>query len=256
MPRAARQAPTREPDLLDVYSTWDVRIARVFYFANIIATIVTVLGIWGSIIAALDPQVWDDYVSLAPGYQVAIVAGFITGHLVILVLFYALFRGGILRMCRLLYKDRTVAKKYEDYSTLRYLMGITLLGVYITVISLIIALLPGGVLKYIEETMVWMVATFNAGNWILWIGVWIYIFVGFFLFLFILWNHGVYLVLKQIKKIEEEDVVDIEIKKETIQNMDEESRYNEYKKDTGKNAIYRGKETRGYRAWKKRMGAK
>ncbi len=256
MPRAARQAPTRDPDLLDIYSTWDVRIARVFYFSYIIATLITVLGIWGSIIGALDPQVWADYVALEPGYQVAIVAGFITGHLVILVLFYALFRGGILRMCRVLYKDRTVAKKYEDYSTLRYLMGITLLGVYITVIALIIAILPGGVLKYIEATWLWMVDTLNVGNWILWIGIWIYGIVAFFLILFILWNHGVYLVLKQIKKIEEEDVVDIEIRKETVQNMDEESRHREYKKETGKNAFYRGKETRGYRAWKKKMGAK
>lgn len=256
MSRKPRSAPSRDSDPLDIYSTWDVRIARIFYFSNIIATVITVIGIWGSILAALDPKVWESYLALETGYQVAIVAGFITAHLIILVLFYALFRGGVLRMCRLLYKDRMVAKKYEDYTTLRWLMGVTLIGSYVTIISLIIALLPGGVLKYIGDVWIWMVKYFNVGNWILWLGIWIYIIVAFFFFMFVLWNHGVYVVLRQIKRIEEEDAVDLQIKKETLKKMSEEERQNEFKKQTGKDALYRGEETRSYKSWKKKMGIK
>ena len=234
MPR--RQAPTRD-DPLDMYSTWDVRIARMFYYSNIIATLITVIGIWGSILAALDPQVWEDYLSLEAGYQVAIVAGFITGHLVILVLFYALFRGGILRMCRLLYKDRTVAKKFEDYTTLRWLLGIVIIGLYVTIISVIIAILTEDFLVYLGELWIWMVDKFNIGNWILWIGLWIYIVIAFFFFMFVIWNHGVYVVLRQIKKIEEEEQIDRKIKEEEIRKMDTEGQQKEYERQTGKDAI-------------------
>lgn len=250
MPR--RQAPTRD-DPLDMYSTWDVRIARMFYYSNILATLVTVIGIWGSILAALDPQVWEDYLSLETGYQVAIVAGFITAHLVILVLFYALFRGGILRMCRLLYKDRTVAKKFEDYTTLRWLLGIVIIGLYVTIISVIIAILTEDFLIYLENLWIWMVEEFNIGNWILWIGLWIYIVIAFFFFMFVIWNHGVYVVLRQIKKIEEEEQIDRKIKEDAIRKMDEEGQQKEYEKQTGKDAIYRGEETKGYKSWKKKM---
>lgn len=250
MPR--RQAPTRD-DPLDMYSTWDVRIARMFYYSNIIATLITVIGIWGSILAALDPQVWEDYLSLEAGFQVAIVAGFITGHLVILVLFYALFRGGILRMCRLLYKDRTVAKKFEDYTTLRWLLGIVIIGLYVTIISVIIAILTEDFLVYLGELWIWMVDKFNIGNWILWIGLWIYIVIAFFFFMFVIWNHGVYVVLRQIKKIEEEEQIDRKIKEDAIRKMDEEGQQKEYEKQTGKDAIYRGEETKGYKSWKKKM---
>jgi len=250
MPR--RQAPTRD-DPLDMYSTWDVRIARMFYYSNILATLITVIGIWGSILAALDPQVWEDYLSLEAGFQVAIVAGFITGHLVILVLFYALFRGGILRMCRLLYKDRTVAKKFEDYTTLRWLLGIVIIGLYVTIISVIIAILTEDFLVYLGELWIWMVDKFNIGNWILWIGLWIYIVIAFFFFMFVIWNHGVYVVLRQIKKIEEEEQIDRKIKEDAIRKMDEEGQQKEYEKQTGKDAIYRGEETKGYKSWKKKM---
>lgn len=250
MPR--RQAPTRD-DPLDMYSTWDVRIARMFYYSNILATLVTVIGIWGSILAALDPQVWKDYLSLETGFQVAIVAGFITAHLVILVLFYALFRGGILRMCRLLYKDRTVAKKFEDYTTLRWLLGIVIIGLYVTIISVIIAILTEDFLIYLENLWIWMVEEFNIGNWILWIGLWIYIVIAFFFFMFVIWNHGVYVVLRQIKKIEEEEQIDRKIKEDAIRKLDEEGQQKEYEKETGKDAIYRGEETKGYKSWKKKM---
>ncbi len=252
MPRKPRSAPARD-DPLDIYSTWDVRVARVFYFSYILGTLITVIGIWGSILAALDPQVWKDYLALEAGFQVAIVAGFITGHLVILVLFYALFRGGILRMCRLLYKDRTIAKKYEDYTTLRWLMGIVLIGVYVTVVSVIIAVLTEDFVIYLEQLWLWMVEEFNIGNWILWIGIWIYIVVAFFFFMFVLWNHGVYVVLRQIKRIEEEEQIDRKIKEEEIRKMDTEGQQKEYERQTGKDAIYRGEETKGYKSWKKKM---
>jgi amino acid permease len=218
--------------------------------------VIIVVGIWVTILAALDPKVWEQYLSLDLGYQVAIVAGFVTGHLLILVLFYSLFRGGIVKMCRLLFKDRLVAKKWEDVTSLRYLMGLLLIGIYITIISLIIGLLPGGVLKYLGDLWLWAVQHFNAGNWILWTGFVILLVIVFFFVMFVLWNHTVYLVLRQVKKIEEEEEIDYQIKKENIQKMNEEQRQEEYNKQTGKIAIYRGKQTKDYLHWRKKYSIK
>ena len=251
-----RRAPSRETGPLDEYSTWDVRIARAFYYSFIASALIMIVGIWGTILSAIDPKVWEQYLALDLGYQVAIVAGFITGHLILLVLFYALFRGGIVRMCRIIYKNRLVAKKWEDYTYLRWLMGITLLGIYVTVISLIIGFLPGGTLKFISDLWLWAVENFNVGHWILWTGFVVFLFVLFFFVMFILWNHGVYVVLRQVKQIEEEEVIDTQIKKDSLQKMSEEEKQAEYKKETGKIAVYRGKETRAYKSWKKKYGIK
>ena len=72
----------------------------------------------------------------------------------------------------------------------------------------------------------------------------------------VIWNHGVYIVLRNIKKIEEEEDINIEIKRETYQKLSGEERQAEYKKETGKDATFRGKDTRGYKNWKKKYGLK
>jgi len=132
-------------------------------------------------------------------------------------------------------------------------MGIVLIGAYVTVISVIIAVLTEDFVIYLEELWLWMVEEFNIGNWILWIGIWVYIVVAFFFFMFVLWNHGVYVVLRQIKKIEEEEQIDRKIKEEEVRKMDTEGQQKEYERQTGKDAIYRGEETKGYKSWKKKM---
>ena len=53
MPRKSRKAPTRAADPLDQYSTWDLRIAKTIYYWIIIASAVTILGIWLTIIGWL-----------------------------------------------------------------------------------------------------------------------------------------------------------------------------------------------------------
>ncbi|MBY8988266.1 MAG: hypothetical protein KGD61_07420, partial [Candidatus Lokiarchaeota archaeon] len=70
---------------------------------------------------------------------------------------------------------------------------------------------------------------------------------------FALWNHGVFAVLKRVKRIEEEYEVEEEIKREELKGADDETLQKIYQKQTGKKAIYRGKETKGFIAWKKDM---
>jgi hypothetical protein len=89
------------------------------------------------------------------------------------------------------------------------------------------------------------------GTWIIWFGLVMLIIIAFFLFAFILWSHGVFAVLKRVKKIEEEIEIDEELKDERLKGLSEEELQKEYHKQTGKNAIYRGKETKSYKSWKK-----
>ncbi|MFX0141927.1 MAG: hypothetical protein ACFFDN_50285, partial [Candidatus Hodarchaeota archaeon] len=134
MPRAARKAPDREPDPLDAYSTWDIRIAKVIYYGLIIATAIVVLGIWIVIITGLIPgAAWTWFIGIELGFKIAIIAAIVTGHAFLLVLFYTLFRGGMVKLCNAMFKDRRLAKKWEDYSTLRLLIGIALFGLYVTI---------------------------------------------------------------------------------------------------------------------------
>jgi hypothetical protein len=135
MPRKPRKAPERAPDPLDEYSTWDIRIAKIIYYGIILASVITILGIWLTI---LGTGIMNEILTLGPGFVALIIIGIIAGHLFLLVLFYTLFRGGILKLCRRLFKDRVLAKKYEDYTTLRLLIAVTLIVIYMFLITLIV----------------------------------------------------------------------------------------------------------------------
>jgi hypothetical protein len=252
MPRVGRKAPAREPEPLDLYSTWDIRIAKFIYYGLILATAVVVLGIWFVIITTIIPgSAWQAFLNLGLGFQIAIIAGVVTGHLFLLVLFYTLFRGGMVKLCTILFKDRRLAKKWEDYTTLRLLVGTALFSLYITLIALLIGFLPYTFWNALWSLWLLMLQNFGVGLWILWVGIMIFLIVGLIFIGFVLWNHGVYAVLRRVKTIEDEMEVDERIKKEALKNMDERALQSIYKKETGKKAIHRGKETRGYIEWKK-----
>ncbi|MHA1913064.1 MAG: hypothetical protein ACW986_13350 [Promethearchaeota archaeon] len=257
MPRTGRKAPERAVDPLDAYSTWDLRFARLIYYGFILASVILVLGIWALILTIIIPGgAWDAFLTLDLGYQIAIIAGAVTGHLFLLVLFYTLFRGGMVRLCQTLFKDRRVAKKWEDYYGLRMLVGVALLGLYITLLSLLIGLLPTVFFNTLWDLWLWMLRSFSIGYWILWIGFMVLLFVGIIFIGLALWNRGVFWVLSHVKEIEEEIEIEDQIKKEAIKGADERTLRSIYKKETGQKAVYRGKETKGYIEWKEKLGVK
>jgi hypothetical protein len=254
MPRKARRAPRRDADPLDQYSTWDLRIAKTIYYSIIIASAVSILGIWLTIIGWLIEQgKWDDLFEMGVGVVALIIVGIVVLHLFLLVLFYVLFRGGILKLCQRLFKDRVLAKKYEDYTTLRLLLAVTLVGVYIFLITLLIVILPSFFLELVANLWYYIWNHFNPGEWVLFVGILLFVIVMLVYVGFALWNHGVFVVLKRVKRIEEEMEVEEEIKREELAGADDETLHKIYAKQTGKKAIYRGKETRGFKSWKKDM---
>jgi len=259
MPRAGRKALDREPDPLDVYSAWDLRYAKSIYYGYILATVIVVLGVWGVIIGLLfRGGAWETFLELDLGFQIAIIAGAVTGHLFLLVLFYTLFRGGMVRLCQILFKDRLVASKWEDFYGLRMLIGVALLGLYITLLSVVIGLLPSTFLGVVQRVWAWQVETFSRypGLWIMWVGLLVFIIVGIAFIGIMLWNKGVFWVLRHVKEIEEEIEIEETIKNEAIKNSDERTLRDIYKKEIGQKAIYRGKETKGYKEWKQKLGIK
>ena len=254
MARKARRAPKKPVDPLQDYSTWDIRIAKSIYYGVILASVITVLGIWLAIIGYLvETGRIDEILSLGPGIIALMIIGIIAGHMFLLVLFYTLFRGGILKLCRKLFKDRMIAKKYEDYTTLRLLLAVTLIVVYMFVITLIVYILPSFFWSFIAGFWLYIITNFNPGEWVLFVGVVMFIIILLIYIGFILWNHGVYAVLKRVKTIEEEQEIEEEIKIEVLKDADEETLMKTYEKQTGKKALYRGKETNGYLTWKKKV---
>ena len=257
MPRKGRSAPNRESHPLDVYSAWDIRYARFIFYGFILATVIVVLGVWGVILQVLfQGGAWDAWVGLDLGFQVAIIAGAITGHLFLLVLFYTLFRGGMVRFCQILFKDRLVASKWQDYYGLRMLIGVALIGLYVTIISVIIGLLPSAFLDVVKKVWKWMVDKFELGYWIMWVGLLVFIFMALVFIGLMIWNRGVFWVLSHVKEIDEELKIEEQIKNEAIKNSDERTLRDIYKKEMGQKAIHRGIETSGYIEWKEKLGIK
>ena len=254
MPRKARKEPTRNADPLDEYSTWDLRIAKTIYYSIILASATTILGIWLTIIGWLvESGRWETVVGWGFGAGALIIVGIVVLHLFLLVLFYVLFRGGILRLCQRLFKDRVLAKKYEDYTTLRLLIAVTLASVYLFLITLLVVILPSLFLELVASIWIFIITTFNPGEWVLFVGLVMFVIVILVYLGFVIWNHGVFAVLKRVKRIEEEDEVDAQIKREELKGLDDETLKKVYSKQTGKKAIYRGKETKAFKSWKKSM---
>jgi len=252
MPRKARKAPTRAPDPLDEYSTWDIRIAKVIYYGIIVGASITILGIWLTVIAWLiETDRWAIIVGWGLGAFVLIIVGFIVLHLFLLVLFYILFRGGILKLCKRLFKDRILARKYEDYTTLRLLIAVTLVSVYLFLITLFLVILPSFFWSFVAEIWIYIITRFNPGEWVLLIGGIMLTIILLTYLGFAIWNKGVYAVLKRVKRIEEEFEIDEALKREALKAADDDHLYEIYKRETGKKALYRGKETKGFKEWKK-----
>ena len=259
MPRTGRKAPDRLPNPLDVYSSWDLRYAKLIYYGFILGTVIVVLGVWGVLINFLFSKgAWDVWLDLDLGFQFAIIAGAVTGHLFLLVLFYTLFRGGMVRLCQIMFKDRLIANKWTDYYGLRMLIGVALLGLYITLISVVIGLLPSAFLDVVEKVWDWQVEKFKdyPGMWIMWVGLLVFIFVVIIFIGIMIWNKGVFWVLSHVKEIEEEIKIEQNIKNEAIKNSDERTLRDIYKKEMGQKPIHRGRETSGYREWKDKLGIK
>ena len=142
--RRGRRAPVREVDPLDEYSTWNIRVAIVFFYWAILASLVFVIGVWGSVLGALmETGNMDIFLGWDVSAQIMIWAGVVVGHMFLLVMFYILFKGGKLRLLKVLFKDRKIAKKFEDFQTLRLLIAVTLLSVYVFIVALFIFDLPG-----------------------------------------------------------------------------------------------------------------
>lgn len=254
MARKARRAPKRPANPLEEYSTWDLRIAKSIYYGIIVASIITILGIWLAIIGWLvESGRIAEILGLGPGIMTLIIIGIVAGHLFLLVLFYTLFRGGILKLCRKLFKDRLIAKKYEDYTTLRLLLAVTLIVVYMFIITLIAIIIPSFFWSIVADFWIYILTHFNPGEWVLFVGVVMFIIIIIIYLGFAIWNHGVYAVLKRVKRIEEEEEIDYEIELEGLKDADDEELMRNYEKQTGKKALYRGKETKGYIAWKKKV---
>ena len=256
MPRKTRKAPTRAVDPLDDYSTWDLRIAKTIYYSIIIASVITILGIWLTLIGWLiESGRWAIIESWGFGAGILIIVGIIVLHLFLLVLFYVLFRGGILKLCQRLFKDRVLAKKYEDYTTLRLLIAVTLANVYLFLITFVLVILPSLIWSFVKDALDYLFSTVitNLGEWVLFIGLVMFVIVILVYIGFVIWNHGVFTVLKRVKRIEEEYEVDEQIKRDELKGADEETLQQIFEKQMGKKAIYRGKESKAYKAWKKSM---
>ena len=254
MPRKPRKAPTRAANPLDEYSTWDLRIAKAIYYSIIVASAITILGIWLTIIGWLiETGRWEIVSSWGPGAGALIIVGIIVLHMFVLVLFYILFRGGILRLCQRLFKDRVLARKYEDYTTLRLLIAVTLISIYIFLITLFVVIVPSFFVEIVAGIWTALTSSFNPGDWVLFVGLMLLTIVMLVYLGFAIWNHGVFIVLKRVKRIEEEEEIEEEIKREELKGEDDESLQKIYAKQTGKKAIYRGKETKAYKSWKRKM---
>jgi len=91
---------------------------------------------------------------------------------------------------------------------------VTLASVYLFLITLIVVIIPSFFVDLVRDLWFFIITTFNLGEWVLFVGLVMFVIVILVYLAFVIWNHGVFAVLKRVKRIEEEYEVDEQIKRD------------------------------------------
>jgi hypothetical protein len=173
-------------------------IGELFYIFIVIACLITIIGgIWSIFDFVMPHGKLDAFILLNLGYQIAIIAGFLAGLFFLLIFFFGLFKKGRKRILMFTFSLKEIEEKYKNRLDVKIAAGGLLLSLMAIIIGIMIAIIQE-ILGFSSSTSPfsgWL-ASFSSGNWILFVGVSIFVVLAVTLFLIYFWKNGYYLILK------------------------------------------------------------
>ncbi len=173
-------------------------VGELFYIVIVIACLITVTGgIWSLFDFVMPTGKFDAFILLNLGYQIAIIAGFLSGLFFLLIFFFGLFKKGRKWVLVFIFKLNEIEEKYKNRLDVKIAAGGLLLSLMATIIGIMIALFQdilGGSSSI--SPFSGLLASFSSGNWILFTGVSVFAVLAVTLFLIYFWKNGYYLILK------------------------------------------------------------
>ena len=192
------------PSSNEIYPSKQRVVGDLFYIIIVISCLICITGgIWSLFDFLMPTGKLDAFINLTLGYQIAIIAGFLAGLFFLLIFFFGLFKKGRRWVLHFIFNVREIEEKYKNRIDVKIAAG----GLLISIMAIIV----GTVIAVIQEILLGpsqsspfsaFLASFSAGNWILFAGISLFAILAVTLFMIYFWKNGYYVILRIMGKLE------------------------------------------------------
>ena len=192
------------PSSNEIYPSKQRVVGVLFYIIIVISCLICITGgIWSLFDFLMPTGKLDAFINLTLGYQIAIIAGFLAGLFFLLIFFFGLFKKGRRWVLHFIFNVREIEEKYKNRIDVKIAAG----GLLISIMAIIV----GTVIAVIQEILLGpsqsspfsaFLASFSAGNWILFAGSSLFAILAVTLFMIYFWKNGYFVLLKIMGKLE------------------------------------------------------
>lgn len=209
------ESSTQKPEKKGILSKFDDfsknqrRIAVIFYISIVVAGLITIGGTVYTIAdLIMATGKMELFLELSLGFQIAIIGGLLAGLFFLIILFYGLYKKGVISILNILFRERQVAEKYQNKLMVKIIAGALMVSVFAIIVGFIYSIfqyLLLGIIQSSEVTLATIFANFSQGQIVLLIGGIIFLLVGLAFLFNYLWYNGYYFIINLIYSLEPEE---------------------------------------------------
>ena len=190
---------------VESYNSKQRTVGQIFYIFIVISCLISIAGgIWSIFDFIMPTGKLASFLALSLGYQIAIIAAFLAGLFFLLIFFFGLFKKGRRWVLHFVFKVREIEEKYKNRIDVKIAAGGLLISIMAIIIGVIIAIVQEIVLGPTQSSpFSALLASFSAGNWILFTGISLFALLAVSLFMIYFWKNGYYVILRIMGKLEQ-----------------------------------------------------
>jgi hypothetical protein len=197
------QAESKKKQVLSQYPKTQIKIAKFFYIWLVVAIIITILGfLWfGGEVLFGQGLVFDWFMALQLGWQIAVVGALLAGLFFLLVYFFGLFKKGENAIFNLTFKIKQVDDQYKN----RREIQVIVFGLLLSLIGIMFGVVYGLITEILSAFSAGAsstLAAFSPGELCLIGGILLLVLDGLCMFMIFFIKNGYYSILRLIGKIE------------------------------------------------------
>jgi len=188
----------------EIYHSKQRVVGELFYIFIVISCLICITGgIWSIFDFIMPTGKLESFLGLTLGYQIAIIAGILAGLFFLLIFFFGLFKKGRRWVLHFIFNVREIEEKYKNRIDVKIAAGGLLISIMAIIIGIVIALIQEILLGPSQSSpFSAFLASFSAGNWILFTGISLFAILAVTLFMIYFWKNGYYVILRVMGKLE------------------------------------------------------
>ena len=192
------------PSSTESFNSKQQAVGQIFYIFIVISCLISITGgIWSIFDFIMPTGKLLSFLALSLGYQIAIIAAFLAVLFFLLIFFFGLFKKGRKWVLHFIFKVREIEEKYKNRIDVKIAAGGLLISIMAIIIGLVIAIIQEILLGPTQSSpFSALLASFSAGNWILFTGISLFALLAISLFMIYFWKNGYYVILRIMGKLE------------------------------------------------------